>query len=273
MLSFASVLRVGEGINGDREFSPFELEVLYKKIPQDMRKELIDPYLSIENNEARISMRIIDSQPDLRRNELLKQIHTELESKVGIPQDRFTVSGIMVLYDNMLQSLFKSQIQTIGAVLLGIAIMFLVLFRSLKIAAIGIVPNALAAAIVLGIMGLAGMPLDMMTITIATISIGIAVDNSIHYIYSFREELPKHNTYEETMHTCHRNIGRAVLYTSVTIIFGFSILVFSNFIPTINFGLLTALAMFVALIAVLTLLPKLILVFKPFGEAGGGQAA
>lgn len=267
VLSMASILRTGEAINDGEAFTPFELEILYKKIPDDMRTQLIDPYISIEDNEARISMRILDSLPDLRRKELLEKIHTELETEVGIPPDQFKVSGILVLYNNMLQSLFQSQIQTIGAVLLGIAVMFLVLFRSLKLAVIGIIPNALAAAIVLGIMGLAGLPLDMMTITIATISIGIAVDNSIHYIYRFKEELPKHNSYVETMHTCHRNIGRAVLYTSMTIIFGFSILVFSNFIPTIYFGLLTALAMFVALLAVLTLLPKLILVFKPFGPA------
>ena len=265
VLSLASILRTGEAINNDEEFTPFQLELLYKKIPPDMRVELIDPYVSIDDNQARISMRILDSLPDLRRKELLEQISTELETEVGIPPEQFQISGILVLYNNMLQSLFQSQIQTIGAVLLGIAIMFLILFRSLKLAVIGIVPNALAAAIVLGIMGLAGLPLDMMTITIATISIGIAVDNSIHYIYRFKEELPKHRTYEETMFTCHRNIGRAVLYTSMTIIFGFSILVFSNFVPTIYFGVLTALAMFVALLAVLTLLPKLILVFRPFG--------
>ena len=264
----ASILRTGEAINDNKEFTPFELELLFKNIPDDLRGDLIDPYLSIENNEARISMRILDSLPDLRRRELLEKIRNDIENELNIPTEQFQVSGILVLYNNMLQSLFQSQIQTIGAVLLGIAIMFLILFRSLTLAVIGIIPNALAAAIVLGIMGLAKLPLDMMTITIATISIGIAVDNSIHYIYRFKEELPKHDSYAATLYTCHRNIGRAVLYTSLTIIFGFSILVFSNFIPTIYFGLLTALAMFVALLAVLTLLPKLILMFKPFGPAG-----
>jgi len=268
VLSVASILRTGEAINDNKEFTPFELELLFKNIPEDLRGDLIDPYLSIENNEARISMRILDSLPDLRRRELLEKIRYDIENELNIPTEQFQVSGILVLYNNMLQSLFQSQIQTIGAVLLGIAIMFLILFRSLTLAIIGIIPNALAAAIVLGIMGLAKLPLDMMTITIATISIGIAVDNSIHYIYRFKEELPKHESYAATLHTCHKNIGRAVLYTSLTIIFGFSILVFSNFIPTIYFGLLTALAMFVALLAVLTLLPKLILVFKPFGPAG-----
>ena len=264
VLSLASVLRTGEAINNNEEFTPFELEVLYKKIPDDMRAQLIDPYISIEDNEARISMRVLDSLPDLRRKELLEKIQSDLQTDLQLAPEEFKVSGILVLYNNMLQSLFQSQIQTIGAVLLGIALMFLVLFRSFTLAVIGIIPNALAAAMVLGIMGLGGLPLDMMTITIATISIGIAVDNSIHYIYRFREELPKHASYEATMHTCHKNIGRAVLYTSMTIIFGFSILVLSNFIPTIYFGLLTSLAMFVALLAVLTLLPKLILQFRPF---------
>lgn len=272
VLSLASVLRTGEAINDNEAFTPFELELLYKKIPDDMRAELIDPYISIADNEARISMRIIDSLPDLRRKELLEKIESDLQTELKIPANEFKVSGILVLYNNMLQSLFQSQIQTIGAVLLGIAIMFCILFRSFSLAVIGIIPNALAAAIVLGIMGWARLPLDMMTITIATISIGIAVDNSIHYIYRFKEELPKHQSYIATMHTCHKNIGRAVLYTSLTIIFGFSILVFSNFIPTIYFGLLTALAMFVALLAVLTLLPALIVLFKPFGQPQANAA-
>jgi predicted RND superfamily exporter protein len=265
VLSLASILRAGESINDGVEFTPFEMAILYKKIPTDIREQVIEPYISIDTNEARVSIRIKDSLPDLRRKELLEKINSDLQQIVGVPADKSIVSGILVLYNNMLQSLFQSQIQTIGAVLLGIAIMFMVLFRSLMLAVIGIIPNALAAATVLGIMGLAGIPLDMMTITIATITIGIAVDNSIHYIYRFREEFAKNRNYNDTMRICHANIGRAVLYTSITIIFGFSILVFSNFIPTILFGLLTALAMFVALLAVLTLLPKLITLFKPFG--------
>ena len=176
-----------------------------------------------------------------------------------------TVSGLLVLYNNMLQSLFKSQIKTIGVVMLGIAAMFLVLFRSVKLAVIGILPNLLGAGVVLGVMGWAGIPMDMMTITIAAITVGIAVDNGIHYIYRFREEYALTNSYEETLHICHSNIGKAVFYTTLTIIFGFSILVFSNFIPTIYFGVLTASAMLIALLAALTVLPKLILLWKPFG--------
>ena len=195
---------------------------------------------------------------------MLKKIKSDLVEKKSINEDNLKITGILVLYNNMLQSLFKSQILTLGVVMLGIAFMLIILFRSLKLAIIGIIPNLLAAAIILGLMGLIRIPLDMMTITIAAITIGIAVDNSIHYIYRFREEFPKTNNYISTMHYCHANIGKAVFYTASTVMIGFSILVLSNFIPTIYFGLLTALAMFIALFAALTLLPKLILIFKPF---------
>ena len=266
VLSLASVLRVGEGLNDGKPFTPFELAILYKKIPPDLRASMIDPYISIKNDEARVTLRIVDSLPDLRRNELLEKIRTELGSKLEIPAEKAQVSGIMVLYNNMLQSLFDSQIQTLGVVMLGIAGMLLVLFRSIVLAVIGIVPNILAAGMVLGLMGLAGIPLDMMTITIAAITIGIAVDNSIHYIYRFREEFKKIKNYNKTLDRCHSTVGIAILNTSITIVFGFSILVLSNFIPTIYFGVFTGIAMLLAMISVLTLLPKLILTYKPFGE-------
>ena len=264
VLSLASVLRLAEELNEGEEFDAFELAIIYKRIPAELRESMIDPYISIANNEARINARIIDSLPNLRRNELLKEIRNGLLG-LGLKQDDFQISGLLVLYNNMLQSLFRSQILTLGVVMLGIALTLLILFRSFSLAVIGIIPNILAAGIILGLMGLLGIPLDIMTITIAAITIGIAVDNSIHYIYRFREELPRQNNdYLKTLHYCHANIGRAVYYTALTIIVGFSILVLSNFIPTIYFGLLTALAMFIALLAALTLLPRLILWWKPF---------
>jgi hypothetical protein len=204
----------------------------------------------------------------LRRKELLEKIESGLHGELGLAEGQVAVTGTLVLYNNMLQSLFSSQITSLGAVMAGIAVMFLVLFRSVPLAIIGIVPNLLAAAIVLGLMGWVGIPLDVMTITIAAITIGIAVDNGIHYIYRFREELAKNGDYSATLHTCHANIGRAVFYTSTTVIFGFSILTFSNFLPTIYFGLLTGLAMSIAFLAALTLLPLLILIWKPFGPGG-----
>jgi len=263
VLSLASIMRVGEEIN-EGEFDAFELAIVSKRMPDVLRESMIYPYISEENNEARINIRILDSLKDLRRKELLEQIKADLIEKINLDEDKVQITGILVLYNNMLQSLFNSQILTLGVVMAGIALMLLILFRSISLAVIGIIPNLLAAAIILGIMGLLRIPLDMMTITIAAITIGIAVDNSIHYIYRFREEFPKTGDYIKTMHYCHANIGKAVFYTAITIIIGFSILVLSNFIPTIYFGLLTALAMFIALFAALTLLPKLILIWKPF---------
>lgn len=263
VLSLASIIRVAEEINGG-EFDAFELAIVTKRMPEELKESMVTPYVSEENNEARINIRILDSLKDLRRKELLEQIKKDLVEKTNLTEDKSQITGILVLYNNMLQSLFKSQISTLGVVMAGIALMLVILFRSIPLAVIGIVPNVLAAAIILGLMGLLGIPLDMMTITIAAITIGIAVDNSIHYIYRFREEFPKTHDYVKTMHYCHANIGKAVFYTAITIIIGFSILVLSNFIPTIYFGLLTALAMFIALFAALTLLPKLILIWKPF---------
>jgi len=264
VLSLASTVRVAEDY-AEKELDGMELAILYTKIPPKIRKSLIDPYVSIDDNEARILARVLDSKPDLRRKELLETVRRDLVKKLGFEEQDVTVSGLLVLYNNMLQSLFKSQIKTIGVVMLGIAIMFLVLFRSITLSIIGILPNLLGAGVVLGVMGGAGIPMDMMTITIAAITIGIAVDNGIHYIYRFREEYALTHNYVETLHVCHSNIGKAVFYTTMTIIFGFSILMFSNFIPTIYFGLLTAAAMFIALLAALTVLPKLILLWKPFG--------
>ena len=238
--------------------------VLYSKLPDTIKKEIVDPYISIQENEARISLRIKDSEKDLRRNELIKQINFDLENKLGLKKEEFKLAGVLILFNNLLQSLFKSQILTLGFVMIGIFIMFMILFKNLKLAVIGVMPNFIAAFFILGIIGLLGIPLDMMTITIAAITIGIAVDNSIHYIYRFKEEYLKNNNYKETLRLCHSTVGVAILNTSITIVFGFSILVFSNFIPTIYFGVFTGLAMLFAMISVLTLLPALILITKPF---------
>ena len=172
---------------------------------------------------------------------------------------------MLILFNNLLQSLFKSQILTLGIVMLGIFLMFFILFRNTTLSLIGIVPNFIAAFFILGIIGLMGIPLDMMTITIAAITIGIAVDNSIHYIYRFQEEFKKSYNYEKTVdRCCYSTVGVAIFNTSITIVFGFSILVLSNFIPTIYFGIFTGIAMLLAMISVLTLLPKLLLIYKPF---------
>ncbi|MDC0231941.1 MMPL family transporter, partial [Pelagibacteraceae bacterium] len=266
VISFASMVRVAEDLNNGKKLQALELGVLYTKIPDSIKKEIIDPYISIKNDEARISLRILDSKEDLRRNELIKKINYDLENKLGLSKDEFKLAGVLILFNNLLQSLFKSQILTLGVVMAGITLMFLILFRNVTLSLIGVVPNFMAAFFILGIIGLLGIPLDMMTITIAAITIGIAVDNSIHYIYRFKEEFKKIKDYNKTLEKCHNTVGVAILNTSITIVFGFSILVLSNFIPTIYFGVFTGIAMLLAMISVLTLLPKLILIVKPFGN-------
>ena len=265
VLSFASIIQVATQLNDNKELGTLEMGVLYSKIPNSIKKEIVDPYISVKDNEARISVRIKDSQENLRRNELIKKINYDLENKIGLKKDEFKLAGVLILFNNLLQSLFKSQILTLGFVMMGIFIMFLILFKNLKLSLIGVIPNFIAAFFILGIIGLLGIPLDMMTITIAAITIGIAVDNSIHYIYRFKEEYNQNKNYEQTIRLCHSTVGVAILNTSITIVFGFSILVLSNFIPTIYFGIFTGIAMLLAMISVLTLLPNLILTIKPFG--------
>ncbi len=267
VLSFSSIIEVATQLNNNKPLGTLEMGVLYSKIPESIKTEIIDPYLSIKDNEARISLRIIDSQKDLRRNDLINKINFDLKDKFGLEEKDYKLAGVLILFNNLLQSLFKSQILTLGLVMIGIFSMFIILFRNIKLSLIGVVPNFIAAFFILGIIGLLGIPLDMMTITIAAITIGIAVDNSIHYIYRFKEEFNKIKDYNKTLKTCHSTVGVAILNTSITIVFGFSILVLSKFIPTIYFGVFTGLAMLLAMISVLTLLPALILIIKPFSKS------
>ena len=266
VLSFSSIIQVATSLNDNKPLGSLEMGVLYSKIPKTIKKEIVDPYISIPNSEARINLRIKDSQEGLRRNELINKINYDLENKIGLKKEEYKLTGVLILFNNLLQSLFKSQILTLGFVMIGIFVMFFILFRKIKLSLIGVVPNLIAAFFILGIIGIVKIPLDMMTITIAAITIGIAVDNSIHYIYRFKEEFEKINNYKLTLKKCHSTVGVAILNTSITIVFGFSILVLSNFIPTIYFGIFTGIAMLLAMISVLTLLPALLLVFKPFGK-------
>ena len=266
VLSFSSIIQVATVLNDNKPLGSLEMGVLYSKIPESIKKEIVDPYISIPDSEARINLRIKDSQEGLRRNELIKQINYDLENKIGLKKEEYRLAGVLILFNNLLQSLFKSQILTLGFVMIGIFAMFFILFKNIKLSLIGVIPNFIAAFFILGIIGIVKIPLDMMTITIAAITIGIAVDNSIHYIYRFKEEYSKINDYKLTLKKCHSTVGVAIFNTSITIVFGFSILVLSNFIPTIYFGIFTGIAMLLAMISVLTLLPALLLVFKPFGN-------
>jgi predicted RND superfamily exporter protein len=267
VLSLGILLKIGRQLNSGKSLDSIDMALLYSKLPQDYEDLLLSPYVSFEKNEVRFTVRIIDSLEGLQRNLLLQEIKHDLVHELGLEESKVHLSGAMVLYNNMLQSLFASQIMTLGVVALALLIMFLFLFRSLKIALIALFPNLLSAGAVLGVMGWLDIPLDMMTITIAAISIGIAVDNTIHYIHRFREEIDRDGDYYGSLHRAHNSVGFAMYYTSMIIIVGFSILVLSNFWPTIYFGLFTGLAMLIALIASLTLLPQLLVWIKPFGEA------
>jgi len=236
----------------------FFLSVFYQRLPDAVKEVLFDPYLSDDGQQLRFSVRIYESSPDLRRDALLKEIEHHIAEEMGYGAQNVHLTGMMVLYNNMLQGLFRSQILTLGVVFGAIMLMFLVLFRSWRVAVLGILPNVLSAALVLGLMGWLRIPLDLMTVTIAAITVGIGVDNTIHYVHRYREELAHDGDPWDAVERCHGTIGRALYYTMLTIVLGFSVLALSAFIPTILFGLLTGLAMTAALLANMTLLPALL---------------
>lgn len=262
--SLAMTYQLGKDLNG-AGLSNFELTLLRKALPENIQNFLIAPYLSDSHQQTRITLRIKETTPNLKRADFVQRIKHHALSELGFKENQLHFTGMLILYNNMLASLFESQISTIFIVFIAISVMMLALFRSVSIAFIAIIPNILAAGIVLGGMGLAGIPLDMMTTTLAAIVVGVGVDQAIQYIYRFKEEFAKHPQYLQAMHRSHTSIGQAMYYSSATIIIGFSILALSQFIPTVYFGVLTAFAMFTAIVGTLTLLPKLLLILKPFG--------
>ena len=266
VLSIATLYKLATSLNENEPLSDLQVGAIKDSLSNDVKKVLLDPYLSENEEQTRITLRVIDSDKNLNRKEFIQRVENYLSEEMGYARERFNTTNMLVLYNNMLQSLFSSQIQTIGFVFISIMFMFVVLFRSFYLAMLTIIPNVLPATLVLGFMGLKSIPLDLMTITIAAISVGIAVDNTIHYIIRFKREFSQNKNYSKTVEICHGSIGKAMYYTSSIIVIGFSILSLSNFIPTIYFGLLTGLAMLAALIASLTLLPALLIIFKPLGK-------
>ena len=266
VLSVASGIKVARELKDGEPLSELDLALVKNMLPEDIKDNLLNSYISTDENQVRISARVIESAKGLNRNDLLNNISLTLEKDFNLEQEQFRLTGLAVLYNNMLQSLFDSQIGTIILVFSIIFLMFLVLFRSLYLSIIGIIPNLLAASVVLGTMGLFSIPLDIMTITVAAISVGMAVDNTIHYIHRFKKEFAHSNSYKKSMQNSHRTIGRAMFYTSLTIILGFLVFATSNFNPSVYFGFFVSLAMVMALLGALTLLPQLILYFKPLGK-------
>ena len=266
VLSVASGIKVARELKDGEPLSELDLALVKNMLPEDIKENLLSSYISSDENQVRISARVIESAEGLNRNELLSEISDTLQSKYNLDQGQFRLTGLAVLYNNMLQSLFDSQIGTIVIVFSIIFLMFLVLFKSLYLSIIGIIPNLLAAGVVLGTMGLLSIPLDIMTITVAAISVGMAVDNTIHYIHRFKKEFSESGRYLESMTNSHKTIGRAMFYTSLTIILGFLVFATSNFNPSVYFGFFVSLAMVMALLGALTLLPQLLLFLKPLGK-------
>jgi len=262
VLSVHTAMQMLQALNNGKPYSDFKLAIVYKRIPDDVKDALITPYLSADGNQIRFSIRIYETDKSLKRQALIDKIYHHLTVELGYEVEQVNVTGMAVLYNNLLQSLFQSQILTIGAVFIAILLMFIILFRAIRLSIAAIIPNIIAAGLILGLMGWIGIPLDIMTITIAAISIGIGVDNSIHYVYRFRQEFALDQDYWAAIQRSHGSIGTALYYTTVTVVLGFSILAFSNFIPTIYFGLLSGLAMMAALVANLMLLPVLIAKFE-----------
>ena len=265
VLSVASGIKLARMINNDKNLNDLELALLRSVLPDDIKETLLYSYINADDSRVRISARVLESAESLNRKELLEKIHFDLENKFNLDPDQFKVTGLAVLYNNMLQSLFSSQIKSLGLVFGAIGLMLLILFRSVKITLIALAPNFITAGSVLGMLGILGIPLDMMTITVAAISVGMAVDNTIHYLFRYKTETQQDQvSMDNRIINSHASVGRAVFYTATTIAVGFSIFAFSNFTPTVLFGVFTAFALLVSFFASLTLLPFLLNLFNPF---------
>ena len=263
VMSLATTVSVFEGLKDIKKLDNINLAFIENVLTGELKETLLTPYISEDGNQLHISIRVFETFKGLDRNQLIEDVRTLLVNEHGLDDDQVNVSGMLVLYNNMLNSLFSSQILTLGTVFIVIFLMFIVLFRSISLALITIIPNVFSALVVLGIMGVFKIPLDLMTITIAAISVGIAVDNSIHFVSRFKDEMKSKQDYFAALDQSTNNVGQAMFYTTIVITAGFLIMVFSNFVPTVYFGVLTGIAMVTALIANLLMLPMLIAWIKP----------
>ena len=264
VLSVASGIKLAREINDGEDLNDLELALLRSVLPEDIRETLLYSYINKDDSVVRISTRVNESSANLNRNELLEKINFDLQNEFNLKPDQYEITGLAVLYNNMLQSLFQSQIGSLLIVFAVISIMLLIIFKSFKVMVIGLIPNIFVASSVMGLLGLLKIPLDIMTITVAAISVGMAVDNTIHYIYRYKKELKKTNSVQHALENAHTTTGRAIFYTATTIAAGFCILSLSNFFPTVLFGLFTSFAMVLAFITSLTVLPNLLVKYKVF---------
>ncbi|GJM11682.1 MAG: hypothetical protein DHS20C12_00850 [Pseudohongiella sp.] len=254
-LSIFNFTELAQELNNGEPLTEYELNSIYTILDVEIREKLIESYIDEESGDLRVSIRIKDSTPGLDRKAFMLALGDTM-NELGIDENQYTLSNLFVLYQDILQRLYTSQITTLGLVYVALALVLLAIFRSFSVAVVALIPNIIATLFILGVMGLLSIPLDLMTITIAAIAMGIAVDDTIHFVHHYREK--QLEAVDSPMQDTFSTVGYALLYTSLVIALGFSVLGFSDFVPSMLFGLLTALAMSIALITDLTLLPVLL---------------
>jgi hypothetical protein len=265
-LSVVNFTHLAKWMNGGKPLTEYELTAIYWTLEDALRDELLGAFFAPDQAQVRFSVRIQDKTEGLDRARLLAEIRQEMKI-LGIQENRYQLTNLFVLYQDILQQLFRSQILTMGIVFVVLTFTFGAVFRSVKVALIGITPNILSTLAVLGLMGLLGIPLDLMTITIAAIAMGIAVDDTIHYIHRYLEEI-EGSSPDQAVERSHASVGYALFYTSLIVTLGFGLLAFSDFVPSVMFGLLTGYAMLVAFIFNICLLPVLLRRFVKSGRRG-----
>ncbi|QJR82302.1 MMPL family transporter [Alteromonas pelagimontana] len=266
--SVANFTDLAKQLNDNKPLTEYELTTIYHILDKQVVNQLVGAYFSPDSQQLRISIRIQDTTAGLDRETFMNDLQKDLQA-VGVERDEYQLTNLFVLYQDILSRLFDSQVTTLGIVYAVLALVLLLIFRSLKIALIALVPNILTTLGILGVIGWLGIPLDIMTITIAAIAMGIAVDDTIHFLHAYlqgrKDATAESNEASSASNRAFGHTGLAIVFTTTIITIGFSIFGLSNFLPSVYFGLLTATAMIFALITDLTLLPALLnwLVARP----------
>lgn len=240
---------LGNGALPTSVFSPFVVVS-----PTEVEGETVAPFSTV-----RIVARVRETDRELRRLPLLAELEAFLAETfppgAGVEA---RPTGMFVLYANMLESLTGSQVSSSLFCLGAIWVMLVVLLRSPSGALLALIPNVLPITVAVGVMGWAGIPLDMATVMIASVALGIGIDCAIHYLFRYEVELRKDGDVRAALLRTSGSIGTSILYTSLTAVVGFAVLAFSEFRPNAYFGVLTGVAMVAALFGMLTLLPVLV---------------
>lgn len=266
VLSIANGIQLAEELNNYNELG--DLELIFIKntlLDSETASELIDSYITSDDREVRIGLRVKDSTDNLSREKLIKNIYKIVDEETANSNYSYQISGLGILYNNLLQSLFSSQIKSLIFVFGAIFFMLLMLFRNILRSFFILLIPAFSVSAILSIMSIMAIPLDIMTITIASISVGMSVDYSIHFAWRYIKEKMKNqkkNATSEAFSLSEKNTfeltGKAIFITGFTIILGFLILILSNFNPTILFGILSALAILISMKMTFIVMPRML---------------